>query len=325
MELSYVVKEHGPRSNAVLFAVPVVHPASTEPFNGRVAWWWNADDLFPWLDPNEPRCSSGRSAGTMEIALAGILGVKTVYLIGHDLAYKNGKTHADGVAAYTAECIERENKQLSRNNPNYYLRLIDAPKNGGGTIVTSGVWEIFRSDIEAIITTFQETEFVNVNILTGEGARITGAVAGTVPEKSGVTLEKSHPKRIVDEQGCESYRMKCKNILSDCAKIEERFLAIREKLRDAKPLQYSRKEIEKIGEEVDLTEIVSRENRAWFAYVFRAALRNLMVKLHHNTFVGTMAERNWNQLQVMRLYVESIPNLIKHIRPELEQALESFK
>jgi len=28
---------------------------------------------------------------------------------------------------------------------------------------------------------------------------------------------------------------------------------------------------------------------------------------------------------VMRLYVESIPNLIKHIRPELEQALESFK
>jgi hypothetical protein len=325
IELGFLVKDNGPRSTSVLFALPVVHTDSTDPFDGRVAWWWNSDDLYPWIDPKEPFCSSGRSAGTMCVALAGLLGVKTAYLIGHDLAYKNGKTHADGVAAFTAQGMESINSELSRDNPNYYHRLIDAPKNGGGTLVTSGVWEIFRADNEAIIANCRETEFVNLNILTGEGAKIAGAVAGSLPEKSGIALEKSHPQRNVDEQACSSYIQRCKNILSDCAKVEERFLTIKEKLIRAKPLQYSRKEVEKIGEEVDLTGIVSSENRAWFAYVFRAALRNLMVKLHHNTFVGTMAERNWNQIQVMRLYVDSIPNLIKHIRPELEQALESFK
>jgi hypothetical protein len=38
-----------------------------------------------------------------------------------------------------------------------------------------------------------------------------------------------------------------------------------------------------------------------------------------------MAERNWNQVQVMRLYTLSIPNLINRLQPELEAALEKFK
>jgi hypothetical protein len=50
-----------------------------------------------------------------------------------------------------------------------------------------------------------------------------------------------------------------------------------------------------------------------------------MVRLHHNTYVRTMAERNWNQVQIMQLYVESIPSLIDRLRPELDLALENFK
>jgi hypothetical protein len=203
---------------------------------------------------------------------------------------------------------------------------MDVAKNGGGVVETMGVWDIFRSDLELTTGLYQGlTSFVNLNIDSGDGAVIARTVGGGLPEAQGRPLEKSHPTFAIDEEKIARYRARCLSLLEEFGHCEAIFEELQTRITGWRPLGHSRDEIEALSIEMDLTKLVSEPNRAWFAYVFRAALRNLMVRLHYNTFVRTMAERNWNQLQVMRLYLRTIPALIKRLRPELSQALEAFR
>jgi len=320
-----LIDDYAPKCQTMMVALPVVHPTSVIPFGERVVWFWNSDDLYPWIDPNEPRLSSGRSAGTITLAFAGLLGVKVAWLVGHDLAFGNGKSHDPDVAPLALEAQAEWDRELSRTAANYYLRLIDTPKNGSGTVETMGLWEIFRSDIEGIINSFHgRTCFINVNVMNEVGAIINGAQAGQLPEPGAGRLEKSHPQPRCKDDDWSTYRARAKQLREDFATIQQRFKELDAELATWRPLSHNRNEIEAMGKRVDLATIVSAENSAWFTFVFRAALRNLMVRLHHNTYVRTMAERNWNQVQVMRLFLQSIPGLIERLRPELEQSLESF-
>ena len=320
-----LVDAHAPRCKTVLFALPVIHPTSAAPFGDRIAWWWNADDLYPWLDQSEPMLSSGRSTGTMTAALAGALGCTTAYLVGHDLAFKDGQSHGGGTDAFALEVQAKINRELSRTNPNYYRRTFEVPRNGGGTIETMGVWDIFRSDIESIVGSFAgATEFINLNINLGAGASIHGTKAGELPAVTGVALEKSHPTRAFTEAQCAAYTDRSKQLLADFAALRDTFRAISTDLATWRPLHHDRTSIEAMGERMNLTKPVDVRNQMWFAYVFRAALRNLMVRLHLNTYVRTMAERNWNQIQVMRLYAASLPELLEKLEPELKKALETL-
>ena len=320
-----LIDEHAPHCRTVMFALPVVHPSSVIPFGDRVAWWWNADDLYPWLDPRESFLNSGRSTGTMTAALAGLLGIKTAYLIGHDLAFNDGQSHGKGVAQLALENQLNDDDKLSRTTPNYHLRILDVARNGGGLVETMGVWDLFRSDLQIIAASLLgRTEFVNMNIKDGVGAVIDHTVAGDLPSSSGVNLEKSHPVRIPKEGEWETYRDRCLKLAADFQSAKDRYQEFSKILAGWQPLGHSRKEVEAMAARCDLIKLVSPENQAWFAYVFRAALRNLMVRLHHNTFVRTMAERNWNQVQVMRMYSQSIPSLIERFKPELDLALRSF-
>jgi hypothetical protein len=74
-----------------------------------------------------------------------------------------------------------------------------------------------------------------------------------------------------------------------------------------------------------ITNMVSAENKMWFQYVFRAAMRNLMVRLQQNAHVRTRRERNWNQARVIDLYAEAMIALIDRLRPELDEALEPMR
>lgn len=320
-----LIDDYAPKCKTVMVALPVVHPTSVTPFDDRVVWWWNADDLYPWIDPAEPRLVSGRSAGTITLAFAGLLGVKTAWLVGHDLAFGDGKSHDPEVAPLALEAQAEWDRELSRNNPNYYLRLIDTPQNGGGTVSTMGLWEIFRTDIEGIINSYQGlTRFLNVNIEDGVGAVIAGTQSGRLPEPTGVALSKSHPAHRNASEQWQAYRGKCLRLRDDFSSVRTRFADLERELSTWRPLGHTRAQVEEMGKKLDLGTIVSSENAAWFTFVFRAALRNLMVRLHHNTYVRTMAERNWNQVQVIRLYLQSIPALLQRLQPELEQALEGF-
>jgi hypothetical protein len=321
-EMVKLIEKVAARCKTRLVALPVVHPSTIEHFAGRTVWWWNADDLYPWLDPAEPRLSSGRSAGTHTVAMAGVLGVADAWLVGHDLAYHEGRSHSEGTADLAVSTQAADTAQLTDNNPNYHLRRFMTAKNGGGTVETSGIWEIFRSDVEAIIAAWRgTTRFHNVNIASGVGALIAGCQDLGLPAASGRTIEKPRPERIVDQAAVEAHMRRSAALAEDFASIAERCKALGDELATLRPLQLDRAACERMASRLNICDMACSENRILIAYIFRAALRNLMVKLHHNTYVRTMPERNWNQLQVMRYYAATLPPLVARLRPELDEAI----
>jgi hypothetical protein len=325
-EMHKLIDEAAPKCRTVLFAAPWVHPLSVAPFGGRVAWWWPGDLVYNWLDATEPTIGTGRSTGTMAVALAGHLGVATAYLIGHDLAFHEGQSHGDGVAPLALEAQGKVTKLMSRDHLYYQHRLLDVPKNGGGTVVTSGTWTIFRSDLEVIILNNRTTTtFVNVNVDTGVGAVIAGCIGGRLPEATGQALGKEHPVRITRDEDIQAYRERRQRLLSDFDLCKEKLVGMSEVMKTWRPLQHDQAEVEAKAYEMALGKLVSKTNANWFEYVFRAAMHNLLLRMHHRTQVRTLAERNWMQVQVMRQYLTSMALLIDRLRPELAQVLETVQ
>ena len=313
------------RCRATLVALPVIHPKSRIPFQERVVWWWNSDDLYPWLDVNQRRLSSGRSTGTHTIALAGHLGVKTAYLIGHDLAYHEGRSHSKGTNEWAVSTQVDQDMTLSDNNPNYHSRRFRVPKNGGGMVDTIGIWELFRSDIENGLVAYPETEFINLNILDEVGSVIAGTKPGRLPGPTGTALIKRSVDRPWDEAAWTKFRDRALRLEQDFIAIKDGCRAMVERLSGFRPLDCDRAKVEQLAKELDITAMVSAENKVLIQYIFRAALRNLMLRLHHNTCVRTIAERNWNQIKVMRLFAETMTPLVERLEPELAEALEVYR
>lgn len=293
-----------------LVTLPVAHPDVVTPYaeTSRLIWWWAGDNLYPWIDPTEPSRNSGRSTGTLGVALAGVLGCERAILVGHDLAMKGDQTHSADVHGLTQEVMERENQKYTRTNPNVHQRLIDVPGNNDNLVTAVGVWNIFRQDIEGIIRCYPKTSFININAGTDTGAMIRGTEAGCLPSATGATLERQWPDHNVDEEAVLAFRDKCRAIPAIFESITERFTEELATLDDWRALDIDRPAIDTLSRQIDLADIAG-ENQYWFRYVFRAALHNLQLRLHYNTHVATELETNWNQIQVMRMYMRTMLSL----------------
>jgi hypothetical protein len=326
-EMAKLVEEPAKRCKTHMWALPVVHQDAIDPFEDRVFWWWNMDDLYPWLMEDEPRfLSSGRSTGTMGLAVAAWLGCSSAYLVGHDLAYKDGKSHSTGTNDFTIEMQQLDDKVLSRNSGNYYTRLFDVPANGGGTVETCGMWELFKTDIEDIIRCAQgTTTFYNTNMVHKTGALIAGTQEGSLPEPTGEVIDKTLP--MTEERDEEWVELKRKSLalLDDMDDIVSKCESIKSRITEESPLTLTDKTLADITTDTNLTNMVCDENQMWFQYVFRAAMRNLMVRLQQNTRVRTKRERNWNQLRVIDLYCGATIELIHRLKPELDESLEAMR
>ncbi len=324
-----VLKESVENTNATLVCLPVVHPNAVNLFPPeRCVLWWNSDELYPWLDPKEPMMACGRSTGTMGVALAAMLGCESVYLVGHDLAFDaDGRSYAAGVSA---QATINDNKVYggkaawSYNDPNYYKRIFDVPRNGGGIIQARGVWEIFRGDVEAIIKIHTHAKFINLNISRGEGAVIAGAIAGNLPDPLGKPADKKLPNIKKERETWEAYKERALKVAEDWQTLSDKCVDLLDEVENWQPLAISSEEITRVTREFDIGTIVSPENASLFRYIFRAALRNCMVRLQQNTFVRTFAEKEWNQVLALRMFASTLKDLLASFKPELDQAMESY-
>jgi hypothetical protein len=193
--------------SVTLICLPFTDPAVVAKFK-KVIWWWGTDTAFDWADPSPKKMFCGRSSGTMTAAVAGVLDCDTAYLIGHDLAYgeattgpdgakQAGPSHSDATPELTRSEQDRVDLMASATAYQYGRQRLQVPKNGGGTIETSGIWTAFREDMEILIQVAPKTKYVNTNALAGpdgttpwEGSgpslASTGAViAGTFPYMAG--------------------------------------------------------------------------------------------------------------------------------------------
>lgn len=201
-------------------ALPLVHPRTLESFRHRVIWWWNKDALYPWVDSQLESTYSGRSAGTLTVALAGWLGVETAYLVGHDLSYaSDGTTHSPTVAEFTKSETKAYEKNVDEQNaqeqlaPAFRHQQHRIPGNAGDEVLTNGTWLMFKSDIEALIPIFPDTRFLNTNGL--RGAKINGVSCLGMPPSTGNALPRIGRHQKVSDMRWRVFRDKVSKLFGD--------------------------------------------------------------------------------------------------------------
>lgn len=126
-----------------------------------------SDVLFTWQGYRQDQLFFyGQSTGVASVALATRLTSGVVYLVGHDLAFRDGVSHWAGYhAAY----------QLGSG-----VERLTVNGHDGTEVQTQRLWITFRDEISD--TARATGRVANINATTGTGAAITGTLALPLPD-----------------------------------------------------------------------------------------------------------------------------------------------
>ncbi|MED4911302.1 DUF115 domain-containing protein [Brevibacillus centrosporus] len=148
-------------SNVPLIIFPTTHPFSYRDYEGEV--WFafqkgvnECEQLAQEL--NVPCLETGGSVATAALDLFIQMNCNPIILVGQDLAYSNGQTHASGTM-YDDRAVDTKRSRL----------LVEAW--GGGCVSTSHSWNVYRKWIERRLDKSPKTMAINTSI---GGARIRG-------------------------------------------------------------------------------------------------------------------------------------------------------
>lgn len=130
-----------------LCAPPIIHPDTAAHWSGRRLWWWQATEwLYRWLGPAVPGMTSGRTAGSLSVALAHALHCDHVYLVGHDLCHIDGRSHSDGTPDITLKAqISDEANACNRLHQPCPIKCHDGVERRSTVL-----WHLLRTDIAGI-------------------------------------------------------------------------------------------------------------------------------------------------------------------------------
>jgi hypothetical protein len=157
-----------------LVCPPVVDPSTVAGWHDRVVWFWQTvAGLYDWLDPDTPTAYSGRSAGTLAVAVSRLMGGTAVHLVGHDLCKIGTDTHAATVGAMTRD---GQAKAEAEAPPCGMFARQDAACRDGEVRDSTRFWSLCRQDIEAMLV----GATVPVYAVGDSGA----IIAGSIPRQS---------------------------------------------------------------------------------------------------------------------------------------------
>ncbi|MDR2105221.1 MAG: DUF115 domain-containing protein, partial [Deferribacteraceae bacterium] len=150
-----------------LAACPVVDPATYEAYPGEKIIVYRPFATFQWLEIEKGVIDTGPSSGNMAFALLAYLGCNPIILIGQDLAFEEGRTHADG-ATYGS----RVESYMQQQN------LVLVPGNFTTHVTSSKTFQYFLQYYEKQISLYSG-KVINA---TEGGARIIGTELLTFKE-----------------------------------------------------------------------------------------------------------------------------------------------
>ncbi len=244
-----------------LIAPPVIDPRVATAFKGKCLWWLGSDPISTWLAPGASTATSGRSSGVLTIAAALLAGCNPIYLVGHDLAYDNGVSHA---AAAHALCPLDHNGTPATDSHILHTKRYQTPANGGGTVETCGIFQLFRHDIEVLLASYPGRTVINCGGLS----KIRGTVMGELPKSYKPVVDPCFLINPIKNWQPEIPRLiaNMNRIQRDCEKIMIRL--------DIDP------DTAAIAESLAVSKMVDADVSPLFNYIFRALSNNLNLRLH---------------------------------------------
>ncbi len=290
------------KCGSYLLAPPVIHPDCTKSFGSNVLWWWGADELYYWLGEVD-RSPMGRSAGTLSVAAALWAGCNPIYLVGHDLGYALGRSHAPATHALARDIQAVDDAKDSLGN--YYLDQFDIPKNGGGMVRSNGLWSLFKGDIETMVAQHPERTVYNAN--TTEGAVITGTIAGGIPAHGPLK-----PTKTWEIPSISDPKTRIPSILADLDSLQAACQSAMKRLCN----NPNRDDLAAIAHDIAISKLVSMENAWLFGYVARPLYSGQALRLHLRASQG--ADRAHSEMMAQCSLVECLFKVADRMRKDLQ-------
>lgn len=164
-----VIKDHL-NTNIPMVTTVVSHSGVIDEYKGKKIFS-NNEDVYQLVEGllkrQIDRIPQGGSVANMSLSLANYMGCNPMILIGQDLAYTDGKFHAD-----SATLNEKDNKILTKNNP--VIKDIN-----GNDVYTTQVWLSFLRWFEEYIRFISDKMVIDA---TEGGAKIKGTKIMTLKE-----------------------------------------------------------------------------------------------------------------------------------------------
>jgi hypothetical protein len=169
-------------------------------------------------------------------------------------------------------------------------------------VTTNGIWNLFRSDIEAIIAGCPEQSVININ--RDEGAVIAGTTYGHLPlDMGGIVMKPTYPASEIPD-----ISKRIPSIGDDLTRMEYAARGF----SDAIDAAESAKDLDLIARGMALGALVSPENVWLFRYTFRNIYHGLMMRLHLRQGGGIDEQRS-----ALQILTRTIPGMCSMMREEL--------
>ncbi len=250
-----------------LIALPVIDPRAAIAFKGKCLWWMTLDILCSWLAPDIGCAYAGRSSGSLSVAAALLAGCNPIYLVGHDLAYINGQTHAE--ASHQLSHAGHRSPTETENEI-YHMRRCQVEATAGGTVESCGLFTAFRQDIELMLKSYPGRTVINCGGLS----TIAGTVMGELGTSPFVVQE---PTYIVSP---------IRNRLPDVPRIVDNMLRVQECCIDALANLERGGDTESIATYLVVSNMVDADLAQLFNYIFRAISNNLNLRIEYRHAKG---------------------------------------
>lgn len=285
---------------ATLIASPFIEPECIKKWGKNVIFWWGADDIFRWIDPKIEPMSSGRSSGSLALAAAAQAGCGQIYLVGHDLAFRNGQSHASSAHSIAHSAHKAAFGDQSELNPLRQRCMTEA--NHTGMVETCGLWNRIRGDLEGIIANHPNWSVVNV--CNYQGARIIGAPVGDLPAMPMVLP----PIQRLKPSGVQSPLRRITSVNLSLLEMEDRLKAAAEMLNNGTPLDF-------IAESMQVSRLVGNANASLLHYVSRSVFSAMTLRMHMEAARGIPAETS--QRNALHLTIVTLLAIVDRMKKEM--------
>lgn len=294
------VLAEGGECGATLIASPVVEPELVRKWGKNVLFWWGADDLYRWIAPGIEPMSSGRSSGALALAAASQAGCTRIFLVGHDLAYRNGTSHAADAHEIAHSANARADSVAHPSDPSRQRCTVEG--NSTGPVETNGLWNRIRGDIEAIVGNNPDWQVVNVCNMGG--ARIAGAPDGSLPFRPFPV----QPVPPLTASGIPSPLKRTTSIMVALLEMQDR-------IKDQAKALDAGDDLDQVAEALQVSRLAGTVHAPLLHYVTRSLYSSMAMRLHLNASRGM--PRAENHCQVLGLTITALRAMVERMLREL--------
>lgn len=253
MERPRVMTKYTPEDcgNVIFAGSPFCHPDVVNRFKTH-RWVPSADPIFNWANlPGEAQLFFGSSTGTTAVNVAAYSAWNSkVYLVGHDLAYADGKSHWSGSSAVAYKESDATEYTIGNN---------------GERLRTEGFWRRLAQQITD--TTTLHPGLVNVNAHYGIGAKIDKLASAPLPDPDSLP-DFVLPEAVPRPERLRAWKKQARMILTHASRLDRFF----QKAKDISP------------EETDILNADVGKNGHAFAYL----LVTLMTQFSYDVRMGAI-------------------------------------